>query len=102
MIPGSISRGLDTVIAASTIISPKSDFVRVTDTTVTTSITTINSPFFGASGGFLVFINDSGAAMNFVSTGNIDMAALRTIPNKFAVPLVFSKVTGKWYVGGIS
>lgn len=101
MIPGRISRGEDTVIAASTIISPKSDFVRVTDTTVTTSVTTINSPFFGASG-MMILINDSGAAMNFVSTGNIDMAALRTIPNKFAVPLVFSKTTGKWYVGAIS
>ncbi len=101
MIPGRISRGEDTVLAASTIISPKSDFVRVTDTTVTTSVTTINSPFFGQSG-MMIFINDSGAAMNFVSTGNIDMAALRTIPNKFAVALVFSKLTSKWYVSAIS
>ncbi len=102
MIPGSISRGKDEVIAASTIISPKSDFVRVTDTTVTTVVTTINSPFFGVSSGQLVFINDSGNPMNFVTTGNIDMAATRTIPNKFAVTLVFSKTTSKWYVGGIS
>jgi hypothetical protein len=102
MIPGSISRGLDTVIAASTIISPKSDFVRVTDTTVTTVVTTINSPFFGVSGGMMILINDSGNPINFTSTGNIDCAATRTIANKFAIPLVFSKVSGKWYIGAIT
>lgn len=100
MIPGRVSRGEVTTIAASTIISPKSDFVRVTDTTVTTVVTTINSPFFGQSG-MMILINDSGGAMNFTTTGNIERAVTGLADN-VAVALVFSHVTGKWYPGAIS
>lgn len=102
MFPGLTTKLSETVIALSTTISPKADLVRVTDTTVTTVLATITPSFGGGFSGIIILVNDSGATMNLVSTGNIEMSALRTIPDNFIVPLVFSKLTGKWYAGAIS
>ncbi len=101
MFPGTTTKASETVIALSTSIVAKTDIVRITSTTVTTVLATILPNFGGGFSGILFLINDSGAVMNFATTGNIERAVV-ALPDNFMIPLVFSKLSGKWYPGAIS
>lgn len=100
MIPGSTTKVSETVISLSTTVDAKADLLRVTSTTVTTVLTTLLPNFGGGYSGVVLLVNDSGNPINLVTTGNIEVA--RTIPDNFLVPMVFSKLSGKWYPGAIS
>lgn len=101
MFPGLTTKLSEEVIALSTTISPKADLVRVTSTTVTTVLATVTPAFGGGFSGIIILVNDSGNPINFVTTGNIERA-VTALPDNFAIPLVFSKLSGKWYPGAIS
>jgi hypothetical protein len=100
MIPGLTTKLSEEVVALSTTITPKADIQRITSTTVTTVLATISPAFGGGFSGIIFLVNDSGNPINFVTTGNIEVT--RTVPDNFMVPLVFSKLSGKWYPGAIS
>jgi len=102
MFEGTTTKVSETVMALSTTISPKTDMVRITDTTVTTVLSTVLPSFGGGFSGIMVLVNDSGNPINFVSTGNIEMSGSRTVPDNFTMILVFSKLSSKWYTGAIS
>ena len=102
MFPGLTTKLSEEIIALSTTITPKSDLVRVTNTAVTTVLATIQPAFGGGFSGIIFLVNDSGAAMNLSTVGNIEVGSTRTIPDNFVNVLVFSKLSGKWYAGPIS
>jgi hypothetical protein len=100
MFPGTTTKISETVAALSTSIAAKTDLVRITSTTVTTVLATILPNFGAGFSGILLLVNDSGNPINFVTTGNIEVA--RTVPDNMLIPLAFSKLSGKWYPGAIS
>ena len=93
---GLVSKLSEAVVALTNSISPKADIVRVTDTTSTTVLTTMVPPYGGFSGKVVV-INQSGAAITTLTTGNILTAT--TIADKTAVCFYYSKSGAKWVVG---
>ena len=102
MIPGITTKISETIVALSTTIDAKTDLLRVTSTTVTTVLATINPNFGGGFSGVVFLLNDSGNPIRVVTTGNIEVGSDRTIPDNFVNVLVFSKLSGKWYAGPIS
>lgn len=99
MFPGLTSKVSEGNLAAAATIYPKSDLVRVTDTTSTTVLTTIAPPYGGFSG--VMFLqNASGANITTVTTGNILTAV--TIGNNALVVCVYSMSLGKWIVGALA
>lgn len=99
MFPGLTSKVSEAVIALATTIYPKTDLVRVTDTTSTTVVATI-SPAFGGFGGFLVINNESGANITTTTAGNIQTAV--TIGQNVATVFIYSKGLGKWIPGALA
>lgn len=99
MIPGLTSKVSEEGIALATSISPKTDVVRVNDTATTTVLATIIPPYGGFSG-ILLLINESGANITTVTTGNIQAA--RTIPVNMPIVFIYSKRNDVWYPGAIS
>lgn len=101
MFPGLTTKCSQSVIAASTQIDANADILSVNDTTTTTAIATINPHFQGASqAGVMFIVNRSGASISFTTAGNI--VATRTIPDKFAIAMIWDKAAGAWYPGAIS
>lgn len=100
MFPGLTTKISEEFIAAAATINPKTDLVRVNDTTSTTAIVTINPSFGGGQPGVMFLVNDSGNPISFTTAGNIN--AVRTIPDDMSILMVYSKLTGKWYPGAIS
>jgi len=98
MYPGLTTKVSEVTVALATTIYPKTDLIRITDTTATTVLTTI-SPAYGGFGGFLVIANQSGANITTVTTGNI--LAVTTIADKTAVMFIYSKGAGKWIPGAV-
>lgn len=98
MFPGLTSKISEASVSLATTIYPKTDLIRVTDTTSTTVVATI-SPAFGGFGGFLVICNQSGAAVTTTTTGNI--LAVTTIADGTAVMFIYSKDAGKWLPGAV-
>ena len=94
--PGLVSKLSEEIVSLASTITPKSDIIRVTSTATTTVLTTIVPPFAGFSGQ-LILINQSGAAITSVTTGNILTAT--TIQDSRATTLVYSKGAAKWVVG---
>jgi hypothetical protein len=99
MFPGKTSKVSEENIALATTIYPKSDLVRVTDTTSTTVVATIAAPF-GGFGGVTFLQNASGAAITTVTTGNILTAV--SIGDKALVVMVYSQILGKYIVGALA
>ena len=99
MIPGITSKMSEGALALATTIYPKTDLVRVTDTTSTTVVATISPAFEGFSG-FLVLANRSGASLTTVTTGNILTAV--TVGVNVAVLFIYSKSEGKWIPGALA
>jgi hypothetical protein len=99
MIPGLITKISEQAISLATTISPTADLVHVTSTATTTVLTTIIPPFTG-SPGIMVIVNRSGANMTTLTTGNIATAV--TIGANVAIILVYSVLTGKYYVGALA
>jgi len=99
MFPGLTTKCSEEVASLTTTITPKNDIYRVTSTATTTVCTTIRPPYEGFSG-VLLFVNDSGGNISLNTGGNIEVA--RTVPDNMLVPLVYSKLSGKWYPGAIS
>jgi hypothetical protein len=99
MIPGLTTKISEELISLATTIKPASDLVHVTSTATTTVLTTILPPF-GGSPGIMVILNRSGANMTTLTTGNIATAV--TIGQNVAIALVYSVLTGKWYVGALA
>jgi len=96
MIPGITTRISEAVVALTTTISPEADLIRVTDTTSTTVMTTV-IPHFAGQSGVMIVVNQSGANITTVTTGNILTAT--TIGQNIGVLFTFSKLTSKWIVG---
>ncbi len=99
MMGGLTSKVSEEVIALTTSIQPKSDVVRVTDTTSTTVLATIVPPFGGFSG-ITVIVNQSGNSITTDTTGNILTAV--TVPVNTAVVFIFSKGLGKYIPGALA
>ena len=96
MIPGLVSRLSETIVLdLSGTLTPKTDVIRITGTTTTTVIATINAPFANM-GGLLFIVNGSGAAITAVTTGNV--ATTCSIPANCVTTLVYSPSAAKWYV----
>ena len=100
MIPGLTTKLSEQVLAAATTIYPTRDIVHVTDTSATTVLSTITPAFGGGFSGMLVLVNRSGNNMTTVTTGNIATAV--TIGQNVATVLVYSKLTGKFYMGALA
>lgn len=99
MIPGLTSKLSEQNIALATTVYPKTDVIRVTDTTSTTVVATI-SPAFSGFGGFLVMINSSGASITTTTSGNIQTAV--TVGQNVATLFIFNKAAAKWYPGALA
>ncbi len=99
MMGGLTSKVSEEVIALTTSIQPKSDVVRVTDTTSTTVLATIVPPFGGFSG-ITVIVNQSGNTITTVTNGNILTAV--TVPVNTAVVFIFSMGLGKYIPGALA
>lgn len=99
MFPGLTSKVSEAAVALASTVYPKTDVIRVTDTTSTTVLATL-SPAFGGFGGFLVIINQSGANITTVTTGNIQTAI--TIGQNVATLFIYSKGAGKWFPGALA
>lgn len=97
MIPGTVSKLSEQNISLATSITVKSDIVRVTSTATTTVVATI-IPSGGGFSTVLFLVNDSGASMTAVTTGNIYGTGTITVLDKRMAVLVFSKLLGKWLV----
>jgi hypothetical protein len=99
MFPGLTSKISEAAIPLATTIYPKTDLIRVTDTTSTTVVATI-TPAFGGFGGFLVICNRSGNDITTVTTGNILTAV--TIGDNAAVVFIYSMSEAKWLPGALA
>jgi hypothetical protein len=99
MIPGTTSKLSESLMALATSISPKTDFIRVTDTTSTTVVATIIPPYSGFSG-ILFLVNASGANITTTTTGNINTGV--TVGQNVAIAFIYSKLSGKWYPGALA
>jgi len=96
MYPGQFARiGPDSAVASTTIITPPSDFFRITGTT---NIATITPPPGNIA--TVIFVVATDGTVNTVTTGNIIRAA--AIPINLVTMLVWSPITAKWYPGAIS
>lgn len=91
MIPGVVGRLSESVLAAATTISPKTDLVRLTGTT---AIATIVPPGTGV-GGNLLFVVPTGGNVATTTAGNISV--VQTMLNNQLTVLVYSKLANKWY-----
>lgn len=98
MIPGMVSKVTESRLAAATTIYPQTDLINITDTTATTTIATCVPPFAGFSG-VLFLANNSGGNLT-LSGGNFETA--RVVPDNMLVVMVYSKLSGKWFVSAIS
>lgn len=97
MIPGLVSKVSEANYAAAATIRPKTDVVRITDTSSTTVLVTIIPPFGGFSG--IIFLqNKSGGSITATTAGNIAGTGTFTILNQRMATLIYSKVEGKWSV----
>lgn len=100
MFPGLTTRVSEENVALTTTpLFPKSDLIRINDTTNTTVVTTITPPFAGFSG-IMILVNVSGNNITTVTTGNVIKAV--TIPTNQTCLFVYSKSAGVWYPGPIS
>jgi hypothetical protein len=99
MFPGLTTKLSESILPAATTIYPKTDYVRVEDTTSTTVIATISAPYTGFSGVLFVH-NSSGASMTTVTTGNILTAV--TIGSNALVVFVYSMTLNKFVVGALA
>ncbi len=99
MFPGLTSKVSEATIALATTIYPKTDVIRVTDTTSTTAVATIN-PAYGGFGGFLVIINQSGNNITTTTAGNIQSAI--TVGQNVATLFIYSMGAGKWFPGALA
>lgn len=96
MIPGITTKISESIVALADTINPETDLIRVTDTTSTTAMSTI-IPHFSGQSGVMIVVNQSGADITTVTTGNILTAT--TIGVNIAVLFAYSKQTSKWIVG---
>lgn len=99
MIPGLTTKISEELISLTSTISPSSDLLHVTSTASTTVLKTINPPF-GGSPGIQVILNRSGNNITTITTGNI--ATATTVGQNVAIVLVYSVLTGKYYVGALA
>ena len=89
MLPGIMSKMSDRSLPASTLLTPKTDVVRIT---TTTPIVNIQPPFTGSSGIlFLIPI----AAFTWTNAGNIAIGGTSQVGR--VVVMIYSRITGKWY-----
>ncbi len=100
MFPGTTTKVSEATIALATTIAPRTDVVRVTDTTSTTVVATMTPQFGGGDGGVIFLINESGNNITTVTTGNIKTAV--TIGVNVAVVFIYSKYAAKWYPGALA
>jgi hypothetical protein len=98
MIPGLTTKISEAVVSLETTINPKSDLLRITSTTSTTVMSTV-IPHFSGQSGMMIVVNQSGATVTTVTTGNILTAV--SIANAASVVFVYSKMTDKWIVGAL-
>ncbi len=98
MIPGITTKISEQIIALTTTIRPEADLVRVTSTASTTVVATIIPAFSGQSG-IMLFVNQSGASLTTVTSGNIQTAI--TVADAALVVMAYSHQTSKWIVGAL-
>lgn len=95
MIPGSMSKLAEEVIASAATIKPTKDHVVLTGTT---EIANIKANLGGFS--TLIFVVPKDGAVATTTTGNIATAV--SMPQNRVTVLTYSKSQGKWYPGAIS
>lgn len=102
MIPGIVSKLSSQMVSLTNTLPVTSDIIRVTSTTLTTVLTTlqIKSGKAGADGGLVIIINTSGASITTLTTGNIATAV--TIGQNVATIMAYAPVIGKWYPGALA
>lgn len=100
MFPGLTTKLSEEAIALGTTIYPKADLLHVTSTSATTAVATITPAFGGGFSGMHIIVNRSGGNITTVTTGNIATAV--TIGANVAVLAVYSKLTGKFYMGALA
>ncbi len=100
MIPGLTSKMSEAAISLATTNSIKTDIVRVTSTATTTVAGTFIPNFGGGFSGMFILINQSGANMTTVTSGNIQTAV--TIGQNVATLFVYSRAAGKWFPGALA
>lgn len=91
MIPGTVSKLSESVVASADSIVVKTDMVRITGST---AINTILSPLMG-SGVMVILIPVDGSVV-LGTSGNI-LIGITAVINR-AVWLVWNKTAGKWYI----
>jgi hypothetical protein len=90
MIPGTVSKISESILASATTILPKTDLVRVTGST---AIATIRAPYQGFSG--ILFLVPTDGAIATTTAGNISVVV--SMPQNKVTCLVFSKRAGTWF-----
>lgn len=98
MIPGITTRLSEAVLSLETTVKFNADLIRITSTSSTTVASTV-IPAFAGQAGMTIVVNQSGASITTVTTGNIGTAV--TIADAAAVVFVFSADTNKWIVGAL-
>lgn len=93
MIPGTMSKLTESVVASAASITVKTDVVRVTGST---QINTILSPLQDSPGGTMVILIPTAGSIVLGTSGNILVGI--TMAQNRAVWLVWNKGAGKWYI----
>lgn len=94
MIPGMQSKVTESNVASATVISVKSDLVRITGST---QIETIGSPLLGNC--IIVWVTPVDGNVVLGTAGNILVGG--TLIQNRLYTLIFSKATNKWYIHGV-
>lgn len=97
MIPGSPSRTTEENVASADVINVRTDLVRLTGST---TINTILSNLFLNKGGVVIGLVAVDGAITLGTSGNI-LVGQNLAQNRLYF-LMYSAVTGKWYIHGVA
>lgn len=95
MIPGTLSKVKDDVVASAATITIKSDFTRITGST---QIETILTPLMGSPN--LIFLTPTSGAVTLGTTGNILVGQAMAVNRVYT--LIWSRTIGKWYIHAVA
>ena len=97
MIPGSVSKLSESVLASASSIAPKTDIVNLTGST---QVNTIVPPLSGGHNATILWIIPKDGNIVFGTSGNILVGA--TVAQNRPCTFIYSEIYDKWSIGPIS
>jgi hypothetical protein len=95
MIPGSLSKLKEEVVASATVIVVKADFVRISGAT---QIETIQTPLQGSPN--IIFLTPTAGAVTLGVAGNILVG--QVMAQNRVYMLIWSRTAQKWYIHAVA